>query len=112
MGADAYSSEMRATESELEFLRGLGTHLPPSQRQDRLRLLRSYLESMDIRANWGHIDHAVIRHAVEMAIEREVKSRPVYVPTNGHGLCGARQYAVPVGQHRMEIRRDDSGEDE
>lgn len=110
------------TSDEIAYVSSLGgvfhSRLPRgAKRPSRLEALLAYRRAMDLRTRWEGLDREAIEAAVEKLIAAEMDrigapKRPVFVPTNGHGLLAARQYAVPVGEHRREIRRDESGEDE
>ncbi len=61
------------TKDELLFIRGLGRGefrlLPPNvPLADRKTLLRRYLASMPLRADWGQIDSVRVRQEVEMLL--------------------------------------------
>ncbi len=57
------------TNTELMFLEGLGTYsnLPAP----RLFLLRSYRASMEFRTNWGDINPAIVKTAVDQMIKEK-----------------------------------------
>lgn len=101
---DVYDHVKLATVAEIEFLRGLGHHLERQGQHehrkgdpgDRLALLKSYLSSMSHRKEWGAIRPDKVRKAcVEMIAEEMAKAPPPkpFIPLNGHGLFGSRQYA-------------------
>lgn len=83
-----------ATRREIDYLRRLGTH-SDLVHGDRKALLQSYRRSMSRRIKWFPIDRDEVHAALmEMLQEIEVENptRP-FIPLNGHGLFGARQYA-------------------
>jgi hypothetical protein len=106
------------TTDEVDYVKGLGQHClgpqSPERREQptRFELLASYLRSMERRSAWGDVDPDQVRAVVERELGEELKARAAFVPTNGHGLCAARQYAKPVSEARMEIRRTEEGEEE
>jgi hypothetical protein len=107
--AISYEGELTATRAEIDFVRGLGTHCIGGHREEyhtkrepvtRLQLLTNYRRTLDWEdRDWGRVDVAMVRGVVDAEIAEEVKHRPLYIPQNGHGICGARSYARPVRRH-------------
>lgn len=114
-----YDSPIRATSAEIDYVRGLGTHLLGGFRKlihavpiTRVRLLLNYRRTLDDpRRDWGQVDVAKVRKVVEAELAEELRNPAVHIPTNGHGVFGARRYAQPVGEFRREIRRSGDGEE-
>src|SRR5262245_57185132 len=78
-----YDSPGSATACEIEFIKGLGTHLDRDLAPvrtirpiDRLWLLRGYLRSMERRADWGHIDQGKVRIRFWKRLRRNRTSWP------------------------------------
>ena len=69
----AYMYDTLATQQEIEFLKGLGTHTAPDNApilaenvlpEIRIALLEKYWMAMSRRANWGHINPVPVKRAV------------------------------------------------
>jgi hypothetical protein len=111
-----YRSRGGATEAEIDYVRRLGQHCEGGHRTrphaadvevSRLKLLFNYRVTLDAPwRDWGHVDVERVRQVVQEEIDKEMADAPaahslqVYIPTNGHGLCGARRYATPVRKNR------------
>jgi len=124
----AYDTPESATKTEARYVIGLGTHLVGGYRDrvhaadepvTRLKLLMNYRATLDWGAgrDWGLVDVERIREVVQEEISKEMDKLPapgvpVYIPTNGHGLIGARRYAVPVGRARVVIGESGGEDDE
>lgn len=108
-GLDTATYDYRgmATRAECEFVSHLGQHAMGKGKRpehlgiegDRLALLHGYLRSMARRTDWGVIDSHAVKAVVLAEIEQEVKHRAAFIPRNGHGIFGSRQYARRAG-HR------------
>ena len=110
--ARLYDTRGSATETEIEYLRALGTHLVGTERANhrmgsagnRLHLLMNYLESLDRkgfgRRDTGKADRQTIREVCMGMIAEETKEKSKFIPRNGHGLYGSREYARQVNRRR------------
>jgi hypothetical protein len=112
----AYGTEDGATAAEIDYVRRLGQHCEGGHRERphaadvevaRLKLLFNYRATLDAPwRDWGHVDVERVRLVVQEEIDKEMAESPAahnlqaYIPTNGHGLCGARRYATPVRRNR------------
>ena len=66
-----------STSDEIKFLAGLGTHsqntpekVEDVPREERLRLLKNYKQSIPLRQRWGPLNPEIIEKAVNSMIAR------------------------------------------
>jgi len=62
---------MWGTSDEIRFINGLGNHRNPKTvvpPEEKLEFLKRYLEGIELRVVWGHIDSTAVRKYVESRI--------------------------------------------